>query len=406
MIPPVPPPAAVDSNNALPETCQHTWLSNPLDWPHIDRMILLAGLILFSPVLLSAGIGLLWLLQPEQLVPAVASAFLLMHLLYALLLGTFILMALKKRRQRDHWGLMENFIIYSFLCTTLVSGWLSGTEFTACVLLLLLGVNIALPLASIHRLKRAYALSYLAFLAFFLMAISGYFAHAPLLAVSPYQANGTPELYWLLFHGVLVTITLIILYIGLVATERWGSRESLYREMSSIDGLTLLTNRRSLIERAQTEFLRATRSPSTPLSCIMIDIDHFKRINDSHGHQAGDAVLVAVSQLLMSGARQYDEVGRYGGEEFVVLLPATQLEAAVRVAERLRSQIEAQRVPVEEQTLQVTASFGVACYPAPDIDCLNDLLKAADMALYDAKHGGRNQVVTASASVATLKTEA
>jgi len=106
-------------------------------------------------------------------------------------------------------------------------------------------------------------------------------------------------------------------------------------------------------------------------------------------------VLVNVSQILMSGARQYDEVGRYGGEEFVILLPSTPLEGAVRVAERLRSQIEASRVEAEGTVLEVTASFGVATYPGAGMDCINDLLKAADVALYDAKHNGRNQVVTA-----------
>lgn len=389
----MPRPATPPANNV----CQHDWLSNPLDWPHIDRMILLAALILFSPMLLSSGVILLWLLEPARLVPAVAGPFLAMQLAYAAMLIAFMLAALRLRRSQDTWALMENFIIYSYLITVLASGWLSGTEFTACPLLLLLGISIASPLASIRRLKRAYLLSYAAFLALFLMALSGDFPHAPLLAGSPYLPDGNPHTFWTIFQAGLVSATLVILYLSLLVNERWGSRESLYREMSTVDGLTRLTNRRSLIERGETEFQRATRTPSTQLSCIMIDIDHFKRINDTHGHQAGDVVLVNVSQILMSGARQYDEVGRYGGEEFVILLPATSLEGAVLVAERLRAQIEASRVETEGKVLEVTASFGVACYPAADIDSISDLLKAADVALYDAKHNGRNRVVQAGA---------
>jgi diguanylate cyclase (GGDEF)-like protein len=377
------------------EASQHSWLSNPLDWSQIDRMILLAVLILVSPVLISGGLILLYYLEPQQLVLPVTLSLLGMYVVYGLILLWFILAALRKRQHQDRWELMENFAIYSYLFTILVGSWVSGTEFTTGVILLMLGVNIASPLTSIHRIKLAYALSYLGFAACLIMEFSGHFRHAPLLAQSPYHADGSPKTFWLVFQCSVVFVSLIIVYIALLATERWGSRENLYREMSTVDGLTRLTNRRSFIERGKSEFLRALRSPSAQLSCIMMDIDHFKRINDTYGHQAGDAVLVNVSQILMNNARQYDEAGRYGGEEFALFLPHTPLINAARVAERLRASIEASRVEVEGQSIQVTASFGVACYPCDGISDVDSLLKAADTALYEAKHAGRNRVVTA-----------
>jgi diguanylate cyclase (GGDEF)-like protein len=165
--------------------------------------------------------------------------------------------------------------------------------------------------------------------------------------------------------------------------------------MSTIDGLTRLTNRRSFIERGHSEFSRARRISAGGVACVMVDLDYFKRINDTWGHHAGDQVLVAASAILMESARQYDEVGRYGGEEFAILLPGVSLETAAAVAERIREKIATTEVEVDGNSISMSASFGVACYPAPGIEDLNDLLKAADKALYVAKESGRNRVVMA-----------
>jgi diguanylate cyclase (GGDEF)-like protein len=132
----------------------------------------------------------------------------------------------------------------------------------------------------------------------------------------------------------------------------------------------------------------------------MVDLDHFKRINDTWGHHAGDQVLVAASAILMESARQYDEVGRYGGEEFAILLPGVALDDAALVAERIREKIAATRVEVDGNSIAMSASFGVACYPSPGIENLNDLLKAADKALYAAKESGRNKVCVETAKAA------
>jgi diguanylate cyclase (GGDEF)-like protein len=128
------------------------------------------------------------------------------------------------------------------------------------------------------------------------------------------------------------------------------------------------------------------------VSLLMIDIDHFKSVNDRYGHPAGDRVLRDVARLLQEGVRTVDTVGRYGGEEFVAILPQTEMADARQLAERLRRAIEAHVVKVPAGEIRVTVSIGVAKYPAVAIATPDDLVRAADQALYRAKEEGRNRV--------------
>jgi diguanylate cyclase (GGDEF)-like protein len=161
-------------------------------------------------------------------------------------------------------------------------------------------------------------------------------------------------------------------------------------EAALTDSLTGLHNRRAAMEHLGREWEAATRS-ARPLGCLVLDIDHFKRVNDAHGHEAGDAVLQEVATLLRSVARRSDIVCRMGGEEFCVLCPNTGLEEAQRYAERLRERVQAATFEAGGAGLSVTISVGVAVrdarmhYPA-------DLLRAADAAVYAAKRAGRNRV--------------
>ncbi len=165
--------------------------------------------------------------------------------------------------------------------------------------------------------------------------------------------------------------------------------------LASIDGLTGIANRRCFFERLEVEFSRSRRRAG-PLSLLLLDIDHFKRFNDAHGHQAGDEALRVVAGLLHEGIRDYDLAGRYGGEEFVVLLPDTPPSDALLVAERLRESIAAAAVEVGPgATAPITASFGVACMPALAAASVEELVAAADRALYRAKESGRNRSLLA-----------
>jgi len=166
--------------------------------------------------------------------------------------------------------------------------------------------------------------------------------------------------------------------------------------LSATDGLTKAYNHRHFQERLRSEFARATRYRE-PLSCVLIDIDRFKRVNDTHGHLAGDKVLVRLVEILKEGLRKEDFVARYGGEEFALLLPNTPAAQAQPVAERLRQRVEAETLETAEgETLRFTISSGVADYeiskPIRDPDALID---AADKALLRAKKSGRNRVEVA-----------
>ena len=174
-------------------------------------------------------------------------------------------------------------------------------------------------------------------------------------------------------------------------TER-KRREERLRRMAATDELTGVANRRRFLELARAELDRARRY-KTDLSVIMFDIDHFKRVNDTYGHDAGDEVLRTLARVCGGALRDVDALGRLGGEEFAVLLPQTDKEGAMRAAERLRSDVEAASIPVNGQTLRVTISLGVAACGLGDT--IEDMLKNADMSLYTAKEGGRNRAASA-----------
>lgn len=160
------------------------------------------------------------------------------------------------------------------------------------------------------------------------------------------------------------------------------------------DGLTHLLNRHALEPRLKDEFQRAERYQQ-PLSVLILDIDHFKQVNDTYGHLGGDACLIKLSSMLGSSARKQDIVARFGGEEFVLVLPHTEIESAVMLAERIRGKMEAMVIPYDDQEIRCTISVGVATITAQTED-EKMLLELADQALYDAKEGGRNRICAAN----------
>ena len=164
--------------------------------------------------------------------------------------------------------------------------------------------------------------------------------------------------------------------------------------MAMTDELTGLANRRSFYVRGGEEIKRAQRY-HTPLSLIMLDIDGFKRINDTCGHEAGDRILQCVAGTLQTNVREVDSVARLGGEEFCVLLPNTRSEDAVKLAERIRLAVEEETCPIQgNQTMNVTVSIGVAAESEGSDDRdLDSLLRNADSAMYQAKTQGRNRLV-------------
>ena len=173
------------------------------------------------------------------------------------------------------------------------------------------------------------------------------------------------------------------------AALRTKRLQDLLMVYSEIDSLTEVYNRRVLMERLEQEWNR-TRRYSTTVAFIMCDIDHFKKVNDTHGHPTGDQVLEKVASLLSKSVRSSDMVGRYGGEEFGIVMVNADSASAAAAAERYRTKIESMQFHSRRGDFQVTASFGVA--DSRGKDSLNQLITAADTALYNAKNSGRNTV--------------
>jgi diguanylate cyclase (GGDEF)-like protein len=162
------------------------------------------------------------------------------------------------------------------------------------------------------------------------------------------------------------------------------------------DGLTGLATHLFFQEQLAQRFNEARRHAG-PLSVLLVDVDHFKKFNDTYGHQVGDEVLRQVAQTVKKAARTCDTVARYGGEELALVLPQTDLPGATILAERIREAIQAIEIsdPMDRRLPPITASLGVAQLEAAD-ETPADIIERADQALYAAKHGGRNQVVRAS----------
>lgn len=229
-----------------------------------------------------------------------------------------------------------------------------------------------------------------------LLSAYGHIPYAPVLV--PEAGGGEASPFWV--TGMLVVFSLPHL-IGLFALSayvihRWHERESEIKELAIMDPLTELPNRRWILAELDREVERSRRT-GQPLAVIMLDLDHFKTINDDYGHQAGDRVLRAVGTALREAIRTPDQAGRYGGEEFLILLPDTQAEQALEVAERCRQRLTETPVVIDNgPPVRTGASLGVA---GSDGNARPEwLIKQADQALYEAKTRGRNQVRLASDS--------
>ena len=171
------------------------------------------------------------------------------------------------------------------------------------------------------------------------------------------------------------------------------------RRESLLDPLTKIANRKSFDEGLAAAIAACQRAMATPLCLLLLDIDHFKRFNDTYGHQTGDQVLRLVAMTLKSNVKGKDLVARYGGEEFVAILPATDLDGAMIVAENIRKAIQAKELlkrSTNEKLGRITASFGVAMFHAADTAA--SLIERADRCLYAAKNAGRNRVVSETAA--------
>ncbi|OYY93184.1 MAG: hypothetical protein B7Y41_12730 [Hydrogenophilales bacterium 28-61-23] len=203
----------------------------------------------------------------------------------------------------------------------------------------------------------------------------------------PYGGVAPHPVQILAFVAIMATALLGSIGFVLMVKER-TDREILHLAMT--DSLTHIPNRRALMQQAEQALARRS---GLPLALLMIDVDHFKRINDTHGHPVGDEVLRAIAGLLTGRLRRQDTLGRYGGEEFCVLAPNTDGEGALKLAESLRATVAATPLNNGHKELRATVSIGYALCPYGAARELKDILAEADSALYAAKQAGRNRVV-------------
>jgi diguanylate cyclase (GGDEF)-like protein len=192
---------------------------------------------------------------------------------------------------------------------------------------------------------------------------------------------------------ITIGILLVILYLfAWKLVVRLDDVQERLKHLAVTDELTELKNRRYIMEQLEREYQRAVRT-GTPLSLVLIDIDHFKKVNDTFGHAFGDVVLKAMAHEMQASLRPYDLLGRIGGEEFLIASPGSTLEEAVALAERIREKIRGKTIANKDHSISVTVSAGVTSLNGQDRKS-DALLARADDALYQAKQKGRDRVVT------------
>lgn len=372
-----------------------------LDWSPIKRTIFLAYVSMGAPIVYSSAIFLLYLKQMLGESPPILHNFLALFYLglmtsHLLVLVWVIKTALTTHAENSSAAREDLWYVVALthITQTLLSSFLSGTYYADGMLMLLLGFSLSLPLKPIVSLRQTLIFAFAVFSLLTYLDLSGIFPSGqlfnPFIAVDP-KSNGL-----FLYARLLIAFgTFGMAFLVLSRTiAGWQQREDFYFHLSNTDSLTRLSNRNQFLDRGQREFKMANRHTDA-LTCLFLDIDHFKRINDTHGHFAGDQVLVKIAEILAENARDYDEVSRLGGEEFAILMPATNAQAALKFAQRIRDHIEHTVMEVDQKKLHVTVSIGVASYPDLAVDTLEDLLKKADEALYQAKRSGRNTVMVA-----------
>jgi diguanylate cyclase (GGDEF)-like protein len=193
----------------------------------------------------------------------------------------------------------------------------------------------------------------------------------------------------------VITIGILLAVLYLFAWKlvvRLDDVQERLKHLAVTDELTELKNRRYIMEQVEREYQHAVRT-GTPLSLVLIDIDHFKKVNDTFGHAFGDAVLQAVARDMRESLRTYDLLGRIGGEEFLIASPGSTLEEAAALAERIKGKIRGKMISSGSRSISVTVSAGVTSLSGQDMQA-DSMLARADYALYQAKQGGRDRVVT------------
>jgi diguanylate cyclase (GGDEF)-like protein len=362
-------------------------LGNPLSWAMADRCLAIALLMVFANTVVTistAAGGWPFLPFPASDGPALPCG-------EAVALALWVGLALACRRVRgDTGGLVLVIVTVVMYAVTLAAFTLINGPFAAPGWIAYLGGAVVGYVLFPRWISLAGIVLY-AVLVVALAAVLGSGRVPTMFApVSAYVGlDGATVL-----RRAAASLALFALTFAVIAfvVDRWRAREAGYLRLASTDALTGLTNRHRFMEVMGQELARSRRYGSA-LGLILIDLDHFKLINDQHGHLIGDRALIHAARILASSVRDVDVIARHGGEEFAVMLPMTDAAGAAEVAERCRRRLADTSLTVEGVgAIRVTASMGVASCSGAKCGDLDELLRVADAALYRAKEAGRDHV--------------
>lgn len=368
---------------------------NPMFWPPADgamlACIMVIGMNLFF--LVTGIIGeVLPQLAPHIHQPALRQFNLFCLAMIACWAGIFVLTMVIRRSNPQ--SLIPGMIVtYFFGHPLVVMAYFNGVHSMVTGLLLAVTPAFGFVMFRNRHVMNAMLMIWLEIILLGLAVSLGWLTDAPLYGDQPPNRFLAPMwLFMQVLIGFPVALGFLMFTRYIVSALR--TREAQVRELSRRDALTGAWNRGYLSELMAREVASAERS-GQPLAIVVVDLDLFKRINDEHGHAAGDLALIHAARQLGAAIREVDHLGRYGGEEFVLLLPNCNEENARITAERCRRALSAEPVKTDKAELTLNGSFGVASVRGASIDS-DDLFRRADQALYQAKEAGRNRVVVAS----------
>lgn len=363
-------------------------------WPAVDAAIL-ACLIIIGMNLFFLITGLIGVFVPQMATHVEREVLVWLNLFCLAMMVSWSALALAclaVRRHNPDSTLPGLIITYMFGHPLVVLAWFNGVHSIVTGLLLAVTPAFGFVMFKNRHVMNALLITWLEIIILAFAVSMGWLVDAPLFGDEP--PNRFLEPVWLLLQvligfPVVIGFLLFIRYI----IQALRHREAQVRELSRRDPLTGVWNRGYFAELLERESALAERNQE-PLSLVVADLDFFKQVNDTHGHSAGDKALITVARVLGRALRKVDHLGRFGGEEFILLLPGCDGKAAGVIAERCRKAVADTPIDTGEKTLEITASFGVATVQGPHIDT-EALFRQADAALYQAKDAGRNQVIMA-----------
>ncbi|HET8730514.1 MAG TPA: GGDEF domain-containing protein [Moraxellaceae bacterium] len=375
-------------------------LAAVLEWSEVDKSLYI--MVALIPILGLYLNGISYALEHPQRDRLVhVAAVQQMQLVETVLVAGALVIAsyclyLRSRRPDTLW--VQHLAAQYYSLAMVASSYYIGTM-TLCTGVIMLGA----PVFGFILLNRrvvwwATATGIFSLLVLNYAAVSGSLPYAPVV-VPP--TDVVTQRWWTdMIYLFTAPHVIVILLFADQTVHWWHQREDTIRHLSVTDMLTGVHNRRSIMELLDKEVARSART-GQPLSLVILDLDHFKFINDTWGHPTGDRVLQQAARTLTACLRQTDAVGRHGGEEFMMLLPSTTMAGACALVERCRSLLASTEIRADSgESFHTSASFGVSCTVCPEGKGSPDaetLIRAADQALYRAKLSGRNRVEAAAA---------